>query len=274
MMMKLTLSLLTALTYNAFAKEDIVNDTTKPMLCIEKYDSIYEKKEINGETRNVKVKDNEEIISTLSPSKSISKKREGSICCYNELGKFNLFEDGRVQKATKEQLQSHKNIHEYFDLTKYANKDRDFVGKNFSIAQRCAPYKGGLYCHQFFGLDIIYDKEDKVSTILLYENTLKNNKLPFAPESILDLYVNSMPLGLWVKESYKKLFSKKPTIHTKNLIVWENLTPYIKRVIMTPKNGYHDLSHKMKDGFNLYRVNYKDSKEPTDYLGAIEVQYK
>lgn len=273
-MMKLTLSLLTALTYNVFAQEDIVNDTTKPMLCIEKYSSIYEKKEVDGKIRNVKAKDYEEIISTLSPSKSISQKREGTISCYNELGRFNLFEDGRVQKATKEQLQSHQTKHERFDLTRYADKDRDFVGKNFGIAQRCAPYKGGLYCNQFFGLDIIYDKKDKVSTILLYKNTLKNNQLPFAPESILDIYVNSEPLGLWVKDSYKKLFSKKPTIHTKNLIVWEDLTPYIKRVIMTPKNGYHELSHEMKDGFNLYRENYEDSKEPKDYLGAIEVQYK
>jgi cell division protein FtsL len=71
MMMKLTLSLLTALTYNAFAKEDIVNDTTKPMLCIEKYDSIYEKKEINGETRNVKVKDNEEIYNATKSQDNI-----------------------------------------------------------------------------------------------------------------------------------------------------------------------------------------------------------
>ncbi len=83
-----------------------------------------------------------------------------------------------------------------------------------------------------------------------------------------------MPLGLWVKKSYKKLFSKKPTLHTKNIIMWENPSKYIKRVIMTPKNGYYKFSHKIKNGSNLFRNGRKISEEANDYVGAIEIQYR
>ena len=253
--------------------DTITNNTKVDMLCVETYPSIYEQKEVKGIKKRVKVLDDEKYIKTLKPNKSIKKKREGNLNCYNEFKEITSSKDNRVFQTNERTLPSHLIKHNKYNLTLYENKTRDFVEKNFGIAQRCAPYKKGEYCNHGYGLDIAYDKNKKVKTIYLYKNTVNRGNLPFKEESILKLYTNSKPLGLWVVKDYKKLFSKKPTISTTSLIMWENLTKHIKRVTMIPKNGYFKLSYKMKDGHNLFKNGYEDSEQPMDYVGSIQIEY-
>lgn len=252
----------------------ITNNTKADMLCVANYPSVYEEKEVNGKKRNVKVFENEEIIKTLKPNKSFEKKREGRLVCYNQYTEIISSEDNRISKTNKRTLNSYLISHNQYNLKLYENKNRSFVEKNFGIAQRCAPYKNGEYCNHGFGFDIYYNKNNKIKSIFLYESSVKRGKLPFKKESIFKLQVNSIPLGLWVVKDNKKLFSKKPTISTNSFIIWENLSKYIKKVTIIPKNGYFELSRKMKDGHNLYKDGYEDSEEPIDYVGSIQVEYR
>ncbi len=250
--------------------DTITNNTKVDMLCVESYPSVYKKE---GQ-KNVKVFDSEKYINTLKPNKSIKKKREGTLNCYNEFKDITSSKDNRIFQTNERTIESHLISHNKYNLTLYENKTRDFVEKNFGIAQRCAPYKDGKYCNYGYGLDILFDTHNKVKTLYLYENTVHRGELPFEPESILKLYSNSKPLGLWVVKDYKKLFSKKPTLKTNSLIMWENLSKHIKRVTMIPKNGYYPLSYTVKDGHNLYKNGYEDSAKPMDYVQAIQVEYR
>jgi len=274
--MKWFLSILFAsiFLYANEVSDTITNNTNEDMLCVESYPSVYEKKDVNGKQKRVKVLDDEKYIKTLKPNKSIKKKREGNLNCYNEFKDITSPKDNRIFQTNERTIESHLISHNKYNLTLYENKTRDFVEKNFGIAQRCAPYQKGEYCNFGYGLDIFFNENKKVKTIYLYENTVNRGKLAFKEESILKLYTNSKPLGLWVVKDYKKLFSKKPAISTTNLIMWENLTKHIKRVTVIPKNGYFKLSYKMKDGHSLFKNGYEDSEEPMDYIGSIQIFYK
>jgi len=258
----------------AETSDTITNKTNKEMLCVATYPSIYGEKEVNGQKRRVELQAKKEVIKTIQPNQAFKKERTGFLKCYNELSKVESFEKNNIQRTNQYSLRSHVSSHNKYDITLYEGKNREFVDRTVGIAQRCSPYKKGQYCNYGFGLDIIYDQKDNVKTVLFYDNTVKRGKLPFKPESIMQLYSNSEPLGLWVKKNYKKLFSKKPSVHTQNLIMWENLSKHIKRVIMTPQKGYFELSHTMKNGHNLFRDGWKDSKKAQEYVQAIEIQYQ
>jgi hypothetical protein len=254
--------------------DTIINDTNKEMLCVASYPSVYGEQEINGQKRNVELEPKKEIIATLQPGEAFKKERAGLLKCYNELSKIESFEKNNIQRTNQYSLQSHINNHNKYDITQYEGKDRDFVEKTFGIAQACSFYKDGEYCNHGFGLDIIYDNKNKVQAILFYDNTLARGMLPFEPESILKLRSNTEPLGLWIVQNYKKLFSKKPSVQTKNLIMWENLSKHIKRVIMTPKRGHFELSRTVKNGRNLFRDGRNDSEKAQEYIQAIEIHYQ
>lgn len=261
---------------NEAEKSDtIVNETKKEMLCVANYSSVDEMREENGRQRRVVVMPREEVISTIQPGASIKKIRKGTLTCYNEFGKVTSYErDDYIERTNEHQIKSHLSNHNKYDLHQYEGKNRLFVETNFGIAQRCAPYDGGEYCNHGFGLDIIYGKDEKIKTILFYANTVQRGKLPFVPESIMKLRSNTEPLGLWVTKSYTNLFSKKPTVHTQNLILWDEPSKHIKRVVMTPSKGYFELSRTFKDGHNLFRNGREEGEHPLDYVGAIEVQYQ
>ena len=252
----------------------ITNDTNADMLCVGTYPSVYKNQEKEGKKRRVKVLKNEEIIETIKVNQTLKKKREGRLVCYNEYAKIISMKDNRISKTNEHTLDSYLIYHNKYNLKLYENKNRSFVEKNFGIAQRCAPYSGGEYCNHGFGFDIYYNKNNRIKSIFLYESSVKRGKLPFKKESIFKLQANSIPLGPWVVKDYKKLFSKEPKISTNSLIIWENLSKYIKKVTMIPKNGYFELSRKMKNGHNLYKDGYEDSEKPIDYVGSIQVEYK
>ena len=253
----------------------ITNDTNTDMLCVGTYPSVYEDQVVEGKKRRVKVLENEEIIETIKVNQTLKKKREGKLACYNEYKEVISVIDNRIFQTNKRTLESYLTRQNSFDLSFYENKTRNDIDRTLFIAQRCAPYKEGKYCNYAFGLDILFDKNEKVKTIFLYDTTVNKGKLPFEAKSIFKLYYNSRPLGLWVVKKYKKLFSKKPTISRKNLIEWENLSKHIKRVSMTPENGYFKLSYRLKDGRTFYKDAYRnDSEIPRDYIGSIQVEYR
>ncbi len=254
--------------------DTITNTSDRDMLCVADYPAIYEKKKINGTVRFTRVKDKEERIKIIHPSQSFKKERKGFLVCYNELGKISSDPKNRIEKSNKYTLESYLTFQNEYDIFLYQGKDLNFTSHHFGIPQRCAPYKGGRYCDQGFGLDVIYGRDEKVKTVLLYDAAVNRGTLPFEPDSILHLRSNNLPLGLWIQKKYKKHFSKKPSVHTKNLIMWENLTPHIKRVIMTPKNGHYELGYTVKNGHNSFVDVKKGTEEPRDYLQAVEVQYQ
>lgn len=253
--------------------DSIKNTTAKEMLCIARYSSIYGENEVNGQKRRVEIEQAKEVITTLQPNETFTKERQGHVNCYNELGYIKSFESGSIEMSDENKMLGHLTGHNVYDPTQYENKTINDIGKTLGIAQKCGNYGDGLYCNQGFGLDILYDKDKMVKSIFLYGNTLQNTKLPFRADSIFKIRNNEGPLGLWVMKNYQKLFSKKPVIESKNLIMWENLTPHIQRVIMTPQNGYFELSTTIKNNSNLFRDNWKDSEQAMDYLKAIEIQY-
>lgn len=254
--------------------ESIKNNTAKEMLCIAQYPSIYGEKEINGQKRSVEIESAKEVIKIIQPNESFSKERQGYVNCYNELGYIKSYDSGSIDMSNENRMWGHLTNHNIYDPTQYENKTIYDVGKVLGIAQKCGNYEDGLYCNQGFGLDILYDKNKRVKSIFLYGNALQNNKLPFKADSIFQIRNNEGPLGLWVMKNYHKLFSKKPVIESKNLIMWENLTPHIQRVIMTPQNGYFELSTTVKNNANLFRDHWKDTDKATEYLQAIEIQYR
>jgi hypothetical protein len=244
------------------------------MLCIEKYPAIYEEKLVNAHKQRLETMPKEERISTLQPKHSLRKRREGYLYCFNELDYVKSRQRNDIERSNQYTLKSHVNNHNRYDITLYQGKDRSFVEHTFGIAQSCAPYKDGEYCNHGFGLDIYYDKTQDVNTIFLYGNTVARGTLPFEPASMLKLRNNEGPLGLWVQKHYKKLFSKKPDLHSQNLMRWKHPTKGIKQVIVTAKNGHYELSRTFKNGHNLFRDGWKDSEKPLDYIQAIEIQYK
>lgn len=254
--------------------DSIKNNTAKEMLCIAQYSSIYGEKEINGQKRSIEIEPAKEVIKIIQPNESFKKERQVHVNCYNELGYIKSFESGSIETSNENTLKSHLGWHNRYDLTQYENKTIYDVGKVLGIAQKCGNYGDNLYCNQGFGLDILYDENKRVKSIFLYGTALHNNKLPFKADSIFQIRNSEGPIGLWVLKNYQKLFSQKPIIESKNLIMWENLTPHVERVIMTPQNGYFELSTTVKNNANLFRDHWKDTDKATDYLQAIEIQYR
>ena len=244
------------------------------MLCVAKYDALYGEKEVDGHKQRVVTQPNEEKLTVLKPHTSMIKARKGYVNCFNEEGFIKSYQDNNIQRENQYTLKSHIINHNRYDITLYQGKDRDFVEKNFGIAQSCAPLKGGAYCNHAFGLDIFYAKNNKVNTIFLYGNTLNRGNLAFEQASLFKLRNNEGPLGLWVTKHYKKLFSKKPTLKTQNVMIWEHPAPKIKRVIVTAAKGHYELGYTIKDGHNLFRSQRSESNTPMDYIQAIEVQYQ
>jgi len=265
---------------NAIETTDLIkNETDKEMICVATYPSLYENIiDEDGKTRNVQVHRREEVIQVIQPTQVFQKTREGFLVCYNELAKISLSKANRLDKVdfqiNSHRLKTHLSRNNRLDLLKYENKRRIDIEEEFGIAQRCASYKEGAYCNFSFGLDIYFDQNTKVKSIFLYGSTLNNNKLPFEVDSINKLRNNGKPVGLWVQENNRKIFKNKPTVITNSLIMWDNPSNYIKRVIMTAKNGHFKFSHKIKDGNNLFRDGYKDLEKAIDYVNSIEVVYK
>ncbi|MEJ2436519.1 MAG: hypothetical protein P8Y49_01405 [Sulfurovaceae bacterium] len=256
----------------------IKNQTDKDMICIATYPSVYTEKIVDGKKRNVQTYPPEEVIKTIKPNQVFKKTREGFLVCYNEVTEISSSKENNIQRINAqinpEALKSHLSWHNRFNLTKYENKTRDDVEKEFGIAQRCAAYKQGQYCNYAFGLDIYFNQDKKIKSVFLYGNTVNNGKLPFEAASIYKLRNNSKPMGLWVQKSYKKLFKDKPTINTNSLIMWSNPSKYIEKVIMTAKNGHFEISRNFKNGKNLFKNGWKDSDEAIDFVNTIEVKYK
>lgn len=240
--------------------DTLKNETAKDMICVATYKSVYE-----------------EVVQILKPNKSFKKARQGSLVCYNEEAEISSYDNNTTKKINSqvnvEAFKSYLSWQNRFNLTKYENKTRDDVEKEFGIAQRCASYKKGKYCNYAFGLDIYFDQAKKVKKVFLYGNTVNNGKLPFETASIFKLRNNSKPMGLWIQESYKKLFKKEPNLKTNNVIIWNNPSAHIEQVVMTSKNGHFEISRSFKDGENLFRNGRKDSKKAVDYVNAIEVIY-
>jgi hypothetical protein len=265
------------LSNTAMASNKIVNETNKEMLCIAKYPSVYGEKIVDGNKRRVKIKSREEQIKIIQPRQSFTKKRKGTLNCYNDLSNVQSSEDNNISKSNSRTLKSFIDFQNIYDLTYYEGKDRSYIAHHLGIPQSCAKIQDGQYCNQSFGADIVYDRNEKVKRLIFYRNTVYDglHPLPFTPESILHLRCNVVPLGLWITKKYKKLFNKKPIIHTQNLIMWENLSKHIQRVIMIPLNGYYELSRtRIKNGQNLFSIGGEYTDKAYDYVRAIEVQYR
>lgn len=254
--------------------DTIVNTTNKNMLCVAYYPSIYAEKKTHTQTRNLLITPHEEIVKIIKPGESYKKKREGHLNCFNEFVYVKSRKKNNIEISNNRTLQSHLVNHNVYDITMYENKDRDYVEKEFGIAQSCGNYKNGKYCNQTFGLDIYYDKDDKVKSIYMYGNTVKNGKLPFKPESIYKLRNNEGPLGLWIIDNYKKIFSKKPTYSSNSIIMWTDLSEHIKQVSVIPKNGHFQLSRTIKNNYNLFKDGWNNSEDAIDYIQSIEVEYR
>jgi len=258
--------------------DTIKNETNKDMICVATYPSVYAEKTVDGKKRNVQIHSQEEIIRTLKPKQEFKKSREGFLICYNEVTEISSYKENNIQRidaqTNPEALKSHLSWHNRYDLTKYENKTRIDIEREFGIAQRCAAYKKGQYCNFGFGLDIYFSQNKRVKKVFLYGNTVNNGKLPFEVSSIYKLRNNSKPMGLWVQKSYKKLFKNKPAIKTNSLIMWQNPSRYIKQVIMTAKNGHFEISRNLKNGKSLFKNGWKDSEKAIDFVNTIEVIYK
>lgn len=244
--------------------QELLNETSEPMLCIASYPTKYAKEEIHGIMQRVQVQKHEEIIKVIQPNESFVRSREGFINCYNELTKISSRSNQSVQRTNERTLNAHITRHEMFDISSYANENREFVDAKYGISQQCREYKNGQYCKKSNGLDIFFNKDERVEKIIIYGNALKNGQLPFEPESFNKIQAQNEPLGLWVSKKNRKILSKKPTIQSSNVIVWKNPTKLIKKIVMTPKNGFLN--------FNRYRPENKDIKLQ-DYLQAIEIEY-
>lgn len=244
--------------------QELLNETSQPMLCIATYPTKYAQEEIHGIIQRVQVQQHEEIIKVIQPNESFVRSREGIINCYNELMKISSRNEQSVQRTNERTLNAHVTRHEMFDISSYANENRDFVDTKYGISQQCKEYKNGQYCKKSNGLDIFFNKDERVEKIFIYGYALKNGQLTFEPESFNKIQAQNEPLGLWVSKKNHKILSKKPTIQSNNVIVWENPTKQIRKIVMTPKNGFLN--------FNRYIPANKDIKLQ-DYLQAIEIEY-
>lgn len=253
--------------------DEIKNTTKKPMRCVAVYPTEFNERMVNGKRKVEKINDREENVFILNPTENTSKKRQGTLSCYNQFSYIISYKTDKIEVYDDSNLDSFLNRHNKYDITLYQGKDRDYVDTNFGLAQRCALFNGGEYCNQGFGLDIIYDKSNKVRSILLYGLAVNNGELPFKPESLYKLKSNTEPLGLWIVEHYKEIVDTPATVHTQNLMMWENPAQGIKRITVTPKLGYLKLSHNSINGYSLYREAGKDLEQGMDYIRAIEVEY-
>ncbi len=260
----LLLNLLLHLNLAAVTTQEIVNETSKPMLCIGSYPRQYKEEEIYGILQRVQTQKHEEIIKVIQPNESFLSDREGHVKCYNELMKI-THSNRSLQKTDERTLHSHIIQHEMFDISSYANENRTFVDTKYGISQQCQAYQNGQYCKKANGLDIFFNKDERVEKIFLYGNALKNGQLPFIPESFNKIQVHNEPLGLWVSSKNRKLVSKKPSLQSSNVIIWENPSKDIKKIVMTPKNGFLN--------FNRFGRHQGKITQLQEYLQAIEIEY-
>ncbi len=249
-----------------FAEDQIANETKKPMLCNILYPAKYEMQNINGIEQRVQTQKQVYFTEIIQPDKSYLRKADETITCYNEFAKISSYKAGNVQNTDAKSLDMFKRNHELFDIASYVNEDKNFVETKYGTSNLCKEYKDGEYCKFKNGLDIFYTKSGRVKKIYIYGSPLYGlaGNLPFEIDSFYKIRASNEPLGLWVSEKNREIIKTKPTFETDNVIVWENPTPNIKRVVMTPKNGF----------INLNRYGIKDQEQKLeDYLQAIEVEY-
>lgn len=250
-----------------FGAQLITNDTNKSMLCSITYNAQYAKEEIHGIMQRVQTQQQENIVKILAPQQSFERKHDGLIKCYNEEMKITTYNENSFEKTNERTLPSHIINHTMFDILSYVNEDRAFVDEAYGISHTCQKYKNGEYCKKANGLDIFFNAEGRVSKLFIYGNALKNGQLRFEKESFNKIITNGEPLGLWVSDKNKMIIKNKPDIQTSNVMIWNKPVPFIKRVVMTAKNGYlqiHPRGYQQKE----------EVQEPYDTLEAIEIEFE
>ncbi|WP_321779493.1 hypothetical protein [Sulfurimonas sp.] len=265
------LLLLFALSAMIFADDTIVNDTNEPMLCRVSYPAVFEQEVIHGIQQRIQVEKQESFMKILKPGKTLVKKRDGNIVCYNKLQKISIYNKGNVQKLEGKRLESFIKNHELFDIASYINENKQFIDAKYGVSNQCQPYKGGKYCKRINGLDIFYNKEGRVKKLFIYDRALVSSKgkpSPFEVNSFYKIKIGSEPLGLWVSDKNKKLIKSKPSFESDNVIIWEKPIKGIKQIVLTAKNGHINIYG------NRYNRRNKNKKVVLqDYLQAIEVEY-
>lgn len=249
-----------------FGAQILTNDTNKPMLCSITYNAKYAEEEIHGIIQRVQTQQQENIVKILAPQQSFERKQDGLIKCYNEEMKITSYNENSLQKTNEKTLSSHIINHTMFDISSYVNEDRAFVDAAYGISRKCQKYKDGEYCDKAVGLDIFFNAEGRVSKLFIYGNALKNGQLPFEKDSFNKIMTNGEVLGLWVSDKNKMIIKNKPDIQTSNVMIWNKPVPFIKRVVMTAKNGY----------LNIHRHGYgqkEEVQEAYDTLQAIEIEF-
>ncbi|WP_373036848.1 hypothetical protein [Sulfurimonas sp.] len=257
-----------------FSQQDIVNKTDKPMLCVVSYPSVYEIELIHDIEQRVQVEKQESYITTLPVDESLTRKRDGNIVCYNEIEKISSYKNGSIKKVDGSVSNGYVRNHEMFDISSYANENKEFIDAKYGASNQCKEYKGGEYCKITRGLDILYTKAGRVKKIFIYGPPLFDVKgnLTFEIASFNKIRANSEPLGLWISKKNKKIIHAKPNFESENVIIWKNPTSEIKQVVMTAKNGHKDLNNYSRR--NNYQERSVDKNTLLkDYLQAIEIEY-
>jgi hypothetical protein len=249
-----------------FAEDQIVNETKEPMLCTLSSTAKYEMQLINGINQRVQTQEQKYATQILMPNQSYTRKKDEIIVCYNQYAKISSSKSRDIKSMDRNAIEIQKRNHELFDISSYANEDKNFVETKYGTSNQCKEYGDGEYCKIKEGLDIFYTKSGRVKKIFIYGSSFfgQSENLPFEIDSFYKIKANNEPLGLWVNEKNKELLKSKPTVESDNIIMWTDPTPMISKVIMTPKNGY----------INLYRYMPKEQEQKLqDYLQAIEVEY-
>lgn len=250
-----------------YSSDEITNETSKAMLCNINYQAKYELEVIHGIKQRVQTQQEKSNIVILQPGESIVGKKNGKIKCYNELKSFFLNKNLEGTEVESKRFERFKKSHEVFDITSYINEDKKFIEAKYGISNQCKKYKDGEYCKRVNGLDIFYNKNERVKKIFLYGYPLFEKKvnLPFEIDSFNKIRVNNEPLGLWISKKNSKLIKSKPTFQSSNAIIWENPANGIAKIVMTPKNGYINI--------NRYsRMNMGEEKLQ-DFLQSIEIEF-
>ncbi|MEJ2413904.1 MAG: hypothetical protein P8Y22_01280 [Sulfurimonas sp.] len=244
--------------------QEIINNTTEPMICKANYPAIYETEIIHNIEQRVMVQKQDDFVMKLNSNKSYQTTRSGNVVCFNSIEKISTY-NNNLRTETGKRYEYFKKEHEAFDIALYENENRNFVEAKFGIHRTCVPYKGGQYCQVKNGLDILYTKEGRIKKLFIYGQGVYG--LDFKPSSFSELKVNNNPLGLWIADKNKKLVQSKPSFQSSNAIVWNNPDKYIKSIVLIAKNGH----------LSVYRRRYmkqeQKTQEPKDQLEAVEVDY-
>jgi len=238
----------------------ILNETNQNYTCIAFYPAISSFEEVNGYKQTIIKTKKEDDVKIIKPNDYfIIKRKVQRAYCFNKINMVNVGPN-KIQTVSKEkEFKKFMQTQDSLNPNIYINEGKEFL-KNKSKWFKCIDYEDGEYCAVGSGLDFILNKNGQIKKAFFYQFQYSDTE--FNKDSILNSRNLFAPIAPWIKDEWKKVLKKKPTIESNSAIVWLNPSSKIKHIIMTPRNG-----HIVSAMGGLEKTSNKDM------LKVIEVEY-